>query len=186
MAGMQPKRLVFRTRHVAVAVGLAALIAVGLTLGLHDNGGGLSAESPLTTQTTVPTSWTEVSTTPIDPADCQSGSVTLTVTLRHEPESLCLVTGSILHATFDTSAGGGMGIPGPWSGSPMVADSTVLSLSSSSAHGRLLDAQFTAGGPGTTMVSASYDNECGSDDVTPCTVPPLGTIAVTVTVVAQP
>jgi hypothetical protein len=170
-----------------MAVALVALAAAGLTLGFHHSGGGPSALSAVVPLTTLPMPGTESSlTTLVDPADCRSGSVSLTVTLRSGPDWVCLRSGAILHATFDTSAGSGMGIPGPWSGSPMVADSTVLSLSSSSAHGRLLDAQFTAGGPGTTTVSAYYDNECGSDDVTPCTVPPLGTIGLTVTVVAQP
>jgi hypothetical protein len=192
-AGMKSKRLVPRTRHLVVAVGLAALVAVGLTLGLHGSGGGPSAQPPLTTvptsgtvTTQAPPSVPEVPTTSIDPTDCQSGSVSLTATLLQRSESVCLVTGSILHATFDTSAGGGMGIPGPWSGTPMVADSTVLVLSSSSTHGRVLEAAFTAGDPGTTTVSAYYDNECSSEDVTPCTVPPLGTIGLTVQVVAQP
>ena len=47
--------------------------------------------------------------------------------------------------------------------------------------GKTLKATFVA--PGTATVSGYFDNECSAADMTPCTIPPMSQINLTVTVV---
>jgi len=89
-----------------------------------------------------------------------------------------------LTVTFDKSKGG-LGVPGPWTVPPLgVVGRSILMLSSSSPSGQFLTAVLEAGTPGVTTVSAHFDEECSSNDSTPCTIPPQSAINVDVTVVA--
>jgi hypothetical protein len=121
---------------------------------------------------------------PPSSTDCHSGSFSLVVSLTGRQSSVCLHQGTTLTVTSDKSAGG-LGVPGPWTIPPLdVVDSSVLRLSSSSESGPLLKAVLETGTPGTTSVSAHFDEECSSGDTTACTIPPQGVINLNVTVVA--
>jgi hypothetical protein len=115
---------------------------------------------------------------------CHSGSFSVTVSLAMPPPSMGLHAGATLTVTFDKSTGG-LGVPGPWTVPPLdVVDRSILMLSSSSPSGQLLTAVHETGTPGVTTVSAHFDEECSSNDSTPCTIPPQSAINGDVTVVA--
>jgi hypothetical protein len=134
----------------------------------------------VTITTTSPPTASAAPTVPA-PAGCQSGSVSVTAPLDGAPASVCVYAGSTLTVTFDKS-GSGMGIPGPWAVPPIRQDSPILGLTSTSPGGSRLTAVFSADTPGATMVYASFDENCSAGDETPCTIPPLGSIALDVTV----
>jgi hypothetical protein len=100
------------------------------------------------------------------------------------PLAVCLRTGATMTVTFDKS-GGGMGVPGSWAVPPIRMDRPILTVISTSPHTSVLTAVFRATTPGGTTVYASFDEGCSAGDVTPCTVPPLGSVQLEVTVVAS-
>jgi len=106
----------------------------------------------------------------------------VTASLAMLPPSVCVRTGATLTVTFDKSPGG-VGGPGPWTIPPhAVEDPTILGLSSHSQRGHLLTAVLVATTPGSTTVSAHFDEECSGPQTTPCTIPPQNTISVNVMV----
>ncbi len=113
---------------------------------------------------------------------CHSGASSLTSSLATLPPSVCVHTGATLTVTFDKSRGG-IGRPGRWTIPPVsVDDPSVLRLSSTSERNYLLTAVLMAAAPGTTTVSAHFDEECSGAQITPCTIPPQSAITVNVMV----
>ena len=113
---------------------------------------------------------------------CHSGAFSLTTSLATLPPSVCVRTGATLTVRFDKSSGG-LGRPGPWTIPPVaVEDRSVLGLRSSSRRGQVLAAVLVATEPGSTAVSAHFDEECAGTRTTPCTIPPQNAITVNVMV----
>ena len=108
----------------------------------------------------------------------------MTAFLATPPPAVCVHSGTMLTIKFDKSVGG-LGVPGPWTIPPVaVVDPSVLTLISSSPNGHLITAFMKAATPGVTVVSASFDEECSGNGMTPCTIPPQSAITVNVTVEA--
>jgi hypothetical protein len=184
-----------RHRRLAVTAGsllLLAVIATPVAIVLTGPSTRKISPTALTPTTTIPTRSTSTTivppvtggapTTGPVPMDCPSGSVSVAVPLTGPSASVCLHAGSTLTVTFDKS-GGAIGLPGPWAVPPVRVDSPILGVISTSPRGAQLLAVFSAESPGTTIVYASFDEECSGGDKTPCTIPPLGMIELDVTVV---
>ena len=108
----------------------------------------------------------------------------MTASLSNRPSRVCLYDGAMLTVVFDKSKGG-LGVPGPWGVPPVeVTPSAILATSSTVPSGDRLTAVFVTRTAGIATVSGYYDNECGAGETTPCTIPPLTTINLTVTVVS--
>jgi hypothetical protein len=140
---------------------------------------------PAPTVTTLATPRSFPPTTASNPSDCQSGSVALAVSLGAAQRSVCLRTGATLTVLFDKSGRGGMGLPQQWAVPPIRQDQPILSVISTSPRGSSLTAVFKAETPGSTTVYANYEEGCSAATTTPCTVPPLGMLALDVTVVSS-
>jgi hypothetical protein len=167
---------------LALATGaLAACSTSRVTQSLRSS----ASQAPLVNATTeVPPGYTVPPATSSVPQDCQSGSVTVTASLSKPPPPICLHDGATLTAVFDKSAGG-LGVPGPWGVPPLgVTPDGILTVSSTTQSGDRLTAVFATRTAGSATVSGYYDNECGAGETTPCTIPPLSTISLTVTVVS--
>jgi len=113
-----------------------------------------------------------------------SGPVTATASLSNLPPPICLRDGATLTVVFEKSTGG-LGVPGPWGVPPVgVTPDGILTISSTTQSGDRLTAVFATRTAGTVAVSGYYANECGAGEATPCTIPPLSTIPLSVTVVS--
>ena len=113
---------------------------------------------------------------------CHAGVFAMTASHATLPPSVCVRTGATLFVTFDKSPGG-LGRPGPWTIPPVaVDDRSILGLRSTLRRGQLLTAVLGATTPGSTAVSAHFDEECSGPQVTPCTIPPQDAITANVTV----
>jgi hypothetical protein len=144
---------------------------------------GLGAAS-CTSKTQTTTHPPQGASRPSPSSGCHSGTYSMTASLATPASSVCVHTGTTLIVTFDKSAGG-QGFPGPWTIPPLaVLDPSVLTLTSSSPNGHLITAFLKAAMPGTTAVSANFDEECSANVTTTCTIPPQGAMNVHVTVEA--
>ncbi len=136
-----------------------------------------------TTETTLGAAATTPATRP---PDCLSQQSVYTVTSNQQNGStICLAPGSVATIVFDM--GGGMfgGTPGSWIPSSVRSDAAVLRIDSSSIDGNELSVEVTAAAPGGTFVTASYTEQCGGEQTTPCTVPPQLSMEIWVTVGAN-
>jgi hypothetical protein len=120
-------------------------------------------------------------TVPFSGTQCASGQVSY-VDSNGSSGSICLRVGARLTVTF-ISSGGWSGY-GQWSSeSPTISNNSVLAGGPYGFSGKKATAVFTAVGVGTATATAFFDVSCAPANTTPCTVPPLATQAVTVTVV---
>jgi hypothetical protein len=130
--------------------------------------------SAVTTTTTAPATTADSgrASQALTPTNCQTGPISVAVSLAVSPLPVCLYSGSTLTVTFNSSIGG-LGVPGPWGDPPVqIEDPSVVRLTSSSTNGRRLTAVLATGMPGTTTVFAMFDEECATGEATPCTIPP--------------
>jgi hypothetical protein len=169
---------------LALAAGtLASACSAGQTT---QTSGSHPAKGVRATATTVITSiapGTVPPTASLAPANCQSGSVTVAASIPNLPPPVCLHSGATLTVVFDKSTAG-IGVPGPWAVPPLaVAPKGFLTVTSTTDSGDHLTATFATTAPGTATVSGYFDNECGAADTTPCTIPPMSEINLSVTVV---
>jgi hypothetical protein len=140
--------------------------------------------APPITVTTLSSPTSVVSTVAPAPTDCRSGSVSVAEPPAGPGTSVCLHAGATLTVTFDKSSSRATGVPGRWAVPPVrVVNPSTLGITATSTRGPLLTAVFSADAPGSTMVYASFDEECAGRDTTPCTIPPLAEVELNVTVV---
>jgi hypothetical protein len=155
---------------------IALVLAAGMTAGacgaIHHQ-----AHSELKT--------TEATTPAPPPRTCRSGIVSTTASSSALSERVCLVSGATLNLTLDKSPGQWGGTSGDWTEPPVtvVGPERVLALRSVSVKGQLATARLAAHTPGTSIVTGHFEVWCAPIHTSPCTIPPIGEINVTVEVV---
>lgn len=163
---------------VIVLLLLSSASIAGCTSAAH----GYSESAVTSPATTPPT--IDPAPSPPSATNCRSGVLSVAASQETQQMTICLRSGSTLKLTFDKSIGG-YGRPGPWNVSPVtIGDPSILRLVSSVPRGQYLTADLATQGSGTTSVTAYFERECSRGDTTPCTIPPLAIIGVSVKVVA--
>jgi hypothetical protein len=119
------------------------------------------------------------------PSRCISGSASLTVPrIQNPPRGLCVTVGTHLTLTFVKR--GEHVIAGPWAVPPVSSGNpSIIAVGRVTKAGSTVTAHLTAVTPGSTSVTAAFNQECAASDTPPCTIPPQMSSTVAVTVVSS-